>query len=63
MEITPKKIDDEIRAIRAIMRISQEEFAKKVGVTKQTVYNWERAVGKPDADQIDKIRAFVEKGE
>lgn len=38
----PLITSDQIRHLRAKLDLSQEEFAREVGVTKRTVGNWER---------------------
>ena len=45
---------DEIKAIRGELGLSQEEFARRLGVSPRTVQNWESGGKIPDS----KIRAI-----
>lgn len=46
---------DRLRACRAMVGLSAERFADKIGVTHQTVLNWEREKGTPNGDDISMI--------
>lgn len=48
-------IGNKIRQIRKDNRLSQEEFAYRIGVSRQTVSSWELGVMKPE---ISKIKAI-----
>ncbi len=45
-----------LRAARINVGLSQTEAAKKIGVTKDIISNWERAKSFPNAMQIKKIQ-------
>ena len=38
---------EEIRELRTRMGLSQDKFARKIGVTQVTVYNWEKGRTEP----------------
>lgn len=42
-------LGDRIRLVRVSQRITQEELAKKIGVAKPTLANYERGIREPDA--------------
>lgn len=44
-----------IRALRVNKRLSQEEAAKQLKITKRTLQNWENEVTFPTAPQLVKI--------
>ncbi len=48
-------IPKEIKELRKKLELSQEDFARKVGVTSGTVGRWERGKGEP------KTKAILEK--
>lgn len=48
-------LGDKIIKLRKDNKISQEEFAEKLGVTRQTVSNWENYKNYPDINTIVKI--------
>ncbi len=39
---------EEIRDFRKKMKLTQKELALKLGVTSQTVANWEQGISNPD---------------
>ena len=45
------------KTLRKKLRLSQEEFAFAVGVSKQAVQKWENGVCLPDADHLAVIKA------
>ena len=49
------KIGDKIYDLRRLKEISQDDLAKRVGVSRQTVIKWEGNVVKPKADKIQRI--------
>lgn len=49
------QIGEKIRKVRKCLGFSQEEFAFKVGVTKQTVSSWELGSAQPGFDKINFI--------
>ena len=53
-----KKVVKEIR-IKALL--SQESFAKELGVSFSTVNRWEMGKAKPRYDALKRIKAFSEK--
>lgn len=44
-----------ITNLRKKEKITQEQFAELIGVTRQTISNWEQNITKPDIDQIKDI--------
>ena len=44
-----------ITNLRKKEKITQEKFAELIGVTRQTISNWESNVTKPDINQIKEI--------
>jgi transcriptional regulator with XRE-family HTH domain len=49
------KIGQKIRKIRKAHRLSQEELAEKVGVSKSAIAKWETDGGLPDRDNLRRI--------
>ena len=53
-------LGEKIKKLRRDFNITQEEFAEKVGVSRQTVTKWEGDIGLPDADNLKNIaRNFI----
>ena len=50
-----KNLADNIVALRKKHGLSQEQFAEKIGVTRQAVSNWERRIAMPDVETLDLI--------
>ena len=51
-----------IRRLRVEKGLSQEQLAAMLGVTRQTVSNWERGASLPDIDSIVRIAAALDTG-
>ena len=47
-----------LRAQRDQLRLSQTDFGKLLGVSAQSIYNWERGETRPRHAQISKIAAL-----
>jgi DNA-binding XRE family transcriptional regulator len=47
-----------LRSHRARLRLSAADFGKLVGVSAQSIYNWEREASKPRAGQAAKLAAL-----
>ena len=47
-----KQLKDALLRSRADAKMSQEKLAKKIGVTKKTISNWENGIGCPDYFQL-----------
>lgn len=45
----------QIRGLREGLGLSQDEFAKRIGMTKQAVSSWESGQVKPSVDTLAKI--------
>lgn len=45
----------QIRGLREGLGLTQEEFAKRIGMTKQAVSSWESGQIKPSVDTLAKI--------
>ena len=50
-----KNLADNIVALRKKHGLSQEQFAEKIGVTRQAVSNWECRIATPDVETLDLI--------
>ena len=48
-------IGDRIKELRSVLKISQEDFAKKLIVSRQSVYYWERGTSLPTDRTIESI--------
>jgi transcriptional regulator with XRE-family HTH domain len=46
-------IGDKIRELRATLGYTQADLADKIGVSRQTIINWEKGVTGPDKAEID----------
>lgn len=46
------KIKIILPAVRANTRLTQQEFADKIGVSKDTVFNWENGKSVPNINQL-----------
>lgn len=44
-----------LNAVRTNAQMTQEEWAEKLGVTKQTVANWEKGLTVPKLDTVKKM--------
>ncbi|MEQ1439975.1 helix-turn-helix transcriptional regulator [Fontimonas sp. SYSU GA230001] len=51
-----------LKSLRARLDVSQSEFAKLVGVSAQSVYNWERGSARPRPAQLAAIAALRQLG-
>ena len=51
----------QIKKVRNDLKISQEEFARKLGVSYITVNRWENGRTKPSPLAATKIEAFIKK--
>jgi DNA-binding XRE family transcriptional regulator len=47
-----------LKACRANIKVSAEEMAKAVGVTEDTIYNWEKGKYAPTAKNMQRILEF-----
>ena len=52
-----------LKAARINAGLTQKKAAEKLGVTEQTISNWENGITYPDVLQGDRIRAIYEIGE
>lgn len=52
------KFSEAIKYIRKITFMSQESFAKEIGVSFSTVNRWERGKSKPNYSAMKKINKF-----
>lgn len=48
-------VGKEIRRIRRENHLSQEEFAEKAGVSRQTVHNWENDLADPSLEKLSEL--------
>ena len=49
----------DLKKIRADMKISQAEMARRVGVHLQTYLFWERGVGNPNKENFEKLMRVI----
>lgn len=49
------KIGDRIKLYREDRKLSQKEFADKIGVSNSRVSNWEQGINRPDVDLLKTI--------
>ena len=49
-----------IAAARVNKKLTQEQFAEKVGVSKSTVQKWESGASKPSIDKVEPICKVLE---
>lgn len=62
-EATPHRfVAKGLRTHRSRLGLSQEEFGKLIGVSAQSVYNWEREAARPRPSQIAAIAAIRSMG-
>ena len=54
-----RDIGKNIKDLRIRAKLTQEELAEKLFVTRQTVSNYENGKSRPDVDMIVKIGQFV----
>lgn len=47
-----------LRSQRSRLRLSAEDYGKLVGVSAQSVYNWEKGHAKPRVEQVKKVVAL-----
>ncbi len=47
-----------VRALRKRLALSAEEFGKLVGVSAQSIYNWESAAARPRKEQVGVLAAL-----
>ena len=50
-----KNLADNIVTLRKKHGLSQEQFAEKISVSRQTVSNWERGIAVPDVETLNLI--------
>lgn len=51
----------EIKKLRKTALLSQESFAKELGVSFSTVNRWEMGKSRPNYEALKKLKAFSEK--
>lgn len=54
---------ENLKQVREEKELTQVELAKKVGVSIATYLNWERGVGKPNDENMEKLIEVLEDGE
>ena len=54
------KFSKKLEYMRKKRNISQTQVAKKLGVSRQTVYKWEADINKPEFDKIEKLAELFE---
>ena len=53
-------LNENIKAIRKSRGLSQEEFAVRLNVVRQTVSKWERGLSVPDSDMLLSVSEVLE---
>lgn len=56
-------LPDEIKKLRTRCFLTQEEFAKKLGVAFSTVNRWEQGKSKPNLVAMKNIKVFCEEND
>ena len=51
----------DIKKMRLARGLSQEEFAKELGICSQCISNWETGINKPSISSIKKLIAYCKK--
>ncbi len=51
---------ERIKKLRRERKLSIEEVAEKIGVTRRKLYQWEISDGHPDMETVEKLAAFFE---
>ena len=54
-------LSEEIRKARQKAFLSQDAFAKEIGVAYSTINRWETGKGKPNLSAMKKLKQFCEK--
>ena len=49
-----------LRILRALNSLSQEDLGKKIGVTRQTINNWENNRSRPNDYELDKLSNLLQ---
>lgn len=57
-----ESVGENIRCLREQKKLTQEALAEKLGVTRQTVSQWERQKAYPDIEMLKRIAAALEVG-
>ena len=57
----PKTLGERIRKARMDKGLMIKELAEKIGVTEDTVINWEIRDMKPHGKSMERVREFLEK--
>lgn len=52
-------LGDQIKYLRHLHKISQVKLAEEIGVTKQTVSNWENNNIMPSVELLETVSSFV----
>ena len=55
----PKNLGEKIRKARMDKGLLQKELAEQIGVTKDTVRNWEIGRTEPIRESVEKIKEFI----
>lgn len=58
-EGAPRTLGDRLRHRRLELGLSQEEAAKRLGVTRGAIYRWERGLFRPPRTHLAALRRFV----
>ena len=53
------KFSEKIVYMRKMRKISQDRLAKKMGVSRQTIYKWEADLNTPEFNKIEKAYHFL----
>jgi transcriptional regulator with XRE-family HTH domain len=53
-----KKLAKNLRTLRLVKRMTQEDLAKLTGVSQQAVGKWEQGLSSPDYDNLVRLSIF-----
>jgi transcriptional regulator with XRE-family HTH domain len=60
-EANGRKLGVKLGRVCIAADISVSAVARRLGVSKQTIYNWFTGVSEPSADRVAKVQAYIDK--
>lgn len=55
----PVKFGDKLKSARELKNMSVDDLAEKIGVSRQTIYDWEAGKSEPRKGKLDKLREIL----
>ncbi|MFH1594566.1 MAG: helix-turn-helix domain-containing protein [Candidatus Omnitrophota bacterium] len=52
-------MDNPVKSFRSRFKISVDDLAKKIGVSRMTIYRWEKAKHKPHNNHYEKLERMI----